>query len=175
MTTTVELARTDVSIVGLCGETIVIYYEQTPSMEAIRVEAIAMTRALTWLTQAVVLIVIEPGARAPAPAVRAEIQRTIQGVGDKVKASAYVILGGGFANAAVRAAVSGMLLYARPPFPTKAFATTRSAMAWLRSYTASADDESQLARLYALERFCSPAAVGLHQPVTPRSDLRDAV
>ncbi|MCC6808232.1 MAG: hypothetical protein IT381_12475 [Deltaproteobacteria bacterium] len=58
----------------------------------------------------------------------------IQKMKDAHAASAIVLEGSGFWSSAARAAVTGIHLLARTPFPTKPFATVELASEWVGSY-----------------------------------------
>lgn len=157
-----EIARQDDTVVILCGQTIVVYYGRTPTAAASQVVIDAITHAMSRLTRAVVVIVIETRVRAPDPVARSEIQRAMQRGEAKICATGYIVLGDGFSNAAARATLSGMLLLAKPKFPTKVFATSNDAVAWLKNYDVSGPDANQLARFFAQERLTSRSAVQVH-------------
>lgn len=157
-----EIARQDETVVILCGQTVVVYYGRTPTAAASQVAIDAITHAMSRLTRAVVVIVIEKGVRAPDPAARSEIQRAMQRGETKLCAAGYIILGDGFSNAAARATLSGMLLLTKPKFPTKVFATSNDAVSWLKNYDVSGPDANQLARFFAQERLTAGSALQVH-------------
>lgn len=158
----IEIARQDETVVILCGQTIVVYYGRTPAAAASQTVIDAITRAVARLSRVVVVIVIENGVRAPDPAARSVIQRAMQRGEAKICATGYIILGDGFANAAARATLSGMLLLAKPKFPTKVFATSNDAVLWLKNYDVSGPDANQLARFLSQERLTASSAAQMH-------------
>jgi len=166
---TLEIHRANGVALGLCEETLIIYYEQTPTLDAARILDFASSYPeLTSLARAFVLVVIGASARTPDASVRAAMQKTMLRHEAKTVALAYTILGFGFSNAAARAVVSGMLLFVKPKYPAKVFAAVPTASQWLLSADAGAADmtlQSRLKRqqqLQWIERFCSPQGSELH-------------
>jgi len=161
--------RSDGTAVGLCGNLFIIYYERTPDMKTAAVVDSAATVALCGLQNVSALIVIDPEARTPEPAVRSAIQKTIQRYESQTLAIAYAITGFGFSNAATRAVISGLLLLVRPPCPTKVHASIRSATNWLRDRVPSTGPIIDNARrVETIERFCTRTAA------PPWADIRTA-
>lgn len=77
------------------------------------------------------LIVIDSGARAPDAAAKESITQTIKRHERGIVAFGYVVEGQGFAAAAIRGALSVILLATRYPFPLRVMATAEEAAPWL--------------------------------------------
>jgi hypothetical protein len=165
--TTLEIERKNGVALGLCEDTLVIYYAQAPTLESVRtINDATKHPAVVRLNRALALIVIDAVSRAPEAEVRAAMQRSIQVQEARTLALAYAILGTGFSNAAARAVVSGMLLFARPKYPTKVFPTVSAASHWLLSQgdkMSVPDSHKRLDRAEQLEwlrDFCCPIGAG---------------
>lgn len=165
--TTLEIERKNGVALGICEDTLVIYYAQAPTLEAVRtIDTATKHPAVARLNRALALVVIDAVSRAPETDVRAAMRRTIQAQEARTVALAYAILGTGFSNAAARAVVSGMLLLVRPKYPTRVFPTVSAASQWLllqgeKSITSNSRAPFDRAeQLEWLRDFCSPIGVG---------------
>jgi hypothetical protein len=162
-----EIGRGNGIALGVLGEILVLHYGETPTMAAARVLDLASNHpAMVRIGQPRVLIVIEPNARAPEANVRNATQKTLQRYESKTTAIAYAILGEGFAGAAARAVVSGMLLFVKPKYPAKVFATLSAASQWLLSQGPRGlpterlelrDRLERVKQLEAIKNFCTCA------------------
>lgn len=152
----IQLQRNDGVAAGLLGKTLVVYYERTPTMAAARTTDIAASEAIARLEQVAVLVVIGALCRTPDASARSATQETMQRFEAQMSALAYTIIGEGFSNAAARAAVSGMLLFTKPRYPAKVFASLGAAMDWLGSVSSVREEKrANLAqRIKEIEQFC---------------------
>jgi len=97
-----------------------------------------------------IVTVVEPNAPPPDGAVRPIFAKGMREHGSKIRACAYVVPQGGFGGAAVRAAITGLSLVAREPYPTRTFATPDAAAEWLDARLARAIPMSTI--VAAIER-----------------------
>jgi hypothetical protein len=161
----IELARKDGLALGLWADTLVLYYERTPTMESARTLDAEIAKAVTLHSRFTVLVAIAPSANTPSGDVRLSMQKTMQRYEAMNVALAYAIQGNGFGNAAARAAVSGMLMWVKPRYPAKVFADIRSAVEWLRLKDMTPTEESQ--RISDIEQFClSEGSASFVSPAT---------
>jgi hypothetical protein len=107
-------------------------------------------RAAAYRSQGIGCVVVLPDASRPPPEeVRAAIVALLDrlsGVG--LRGLVYVVESSGFSGAAVRAALTGMLMVRRRPYATAVRATVRDGLAWLLPYVrqaAALADEADLA------------------------------
>ena len=161
--TTLEIERKNGVALGLCEDTLVIYYAKAPTLESVRtIDNATKHPAVTQMNRVLALIVIDAVSRAPETEVRVAMQKSIRAQASRTIALAYAILGNGFSNAAARAVVSGMLLLVRPPYATKVFPTVSTASQWLLSQgekSSASNSFQRLERAVQLEwlhEFCSP-------------------
>lgn len=148
----IELVRGDGVAMGVDGDLLVVFYEKTPTMDG----TIAIGRGFEVDTHSVaLLIVIGHGALAPDGKVRGATQKIIQRQQDRTAAMAYAVGGGGFGGAAARAAISGMLLFARPPYPTKVFSEVGMALNWLKAQSVAGRKLEIHVSSAEVERFCA--------------------
>jgi hypothetical protein len=157
VTTMHEIAREEGFAVGLWGNAVVLHHTRTPTMADVQAIHNAICRAVIGRRTYCVLTVIGAGAGAPERSVRDAMVRSIRYGDGKIVAFGYAILGDGFSNAVSRAVVSGMLLFLKPQYPTKVFATVDAAASWLESRAHEQERVRQLTRRDALEQFCSQA------------------
>lgn len=78
-----------------------------------------------------IVTVVEPNAPPPDGAVRPIFAKGMREHGARIRACAYVVPQGGFGGAAVRAAITGLSLLAREPYPTRTFTSPATAAEWL--------------------------------------------
>ena len=165
--TTLEIERKNGVALGICEDTLVIYYAKAPTLESIRtIDSATKHPAVVHLDRVLALVVIDAVSRAPETEVRSAMHKSIQSQASRTIALAYAILGSGFSNAAARAVVSGMLLFVRPAYPTKVFPTVLAASQWLlsqgekRSPADARQRLEQAVQLAWLHNFCSPIGAG---------------
>lgn len=182
METLLELQRGDGIAVGVLGQLLVLQYLETPTMVTARVLDLAVkTPQVLGLMHPLVLVVVEATSRAPEASVRAAIQKTLQKNEARTEALAYTILDAGFAGATARAVVSGILLFVRPQYPAKVFASLSDASRWLlsRQATSLADTLESWERLKwadqldAIQSFCGRAQGSPRVPTREYGMLRD--
>jgi hypothetical protein len=78
-----------------------------------------------------IAVVVEPKAPPPEADVRPLFTAAMRECGPRIRGVAYVVPAGGFRGAAVRAAITGLSLVAREPYPTHVFAESERAAAWI--------------------------------------------
>ena len=152
-----ELTREEGVAVGLWGDTLVVYYDRTPTMATVAAIEAATKVEAQGVKSLTVLVAIEASrCRAPPADVRAQTQQTLQRFAERTGAIAYVLVGSGFGAAAARAVIGGILLVVRPNYPVKVFSTVREALPWLHSHSAT---KSAGAAVHPwadpIERFCA--------------------
>ncbi|MDD9939880.1 MAG: hypothetical protein OXU20_02340 [Myxococcales bacterium] len=77
------------------------------------------------------LTVIPQSGRPPSEAGRQAIKRAYESVTPHLRSVCWLVEGQGFRAATARAALAGLRLLLRPPFPTKVFADLNDAVPWL--------------------------------------------
>jgi hypothetical protein len=165
--TTLEIERKNGVALGICEDTLVIYYAKAPTLESVRtIDNATKHPAVARLNRVFALVVIDAISRAPETEVRAAMHRSIRSQASRTVALAYAILGSGFSNAAARAVVSGILLLVRPPYPIKVFPTLPAASQWLlsqgepRSTSDSRQRPERAEQLERLNEFCFSIGAG---------------
>ena len=78
-----------------------------------------------------IIIVVESKALVPDADARPVFVAGMRECGPSIRGAAYVVTASGFGGAAIRAAISGLSLVAREPYPTRVFATPNDAAKWL--------------------------------------------
>jgi len=164
--TTLEIERKNGVALGICEDTVVIYHARAPTLESVHlIDNAIKHQAVARLERILALVVIDALSRTPDVEVRNAMQRSLLSHASRTVALAYAIMGTGFSNAAARAVVSGMLVFVRPPYPTKVFPTVSAASQWLLSQgenRSPGDSRKQPDRAIQLEwlrDFCSPIEV----------------
>ena len=77
------------------------------------------------------LAVVEPAAPPPDAGARPVFAKAMRECGPVMRGGAYVVPAGGFAAATIRAAITGLSLLAREPYPIEVFAAPERASAWI--------------------------------------------
>jgi hypothetical protein len=96
--------------------------------------------------------ILEASAPAPDPDVRPYFADGLRKLGGRMRGLAYVVTAGGFGGAATRAAISGLCLLARAPYPTRVFAAPHDASAWLAPLVGGALSAEQVTAAIAQVR-----------------------
>jgi serine/threonine protein kinase len=119
---------------GRIGDVVVIRWRKPPTIVAVEAMDRAIARAIRELGGACMIMpVIDAAMRAPEEDARRSLARSIARFDTSVVAVAYVVRGEGFQAAALRSAITGLMLVARPSHPTKVFAALHEGAAWLQT------------------------------------------
>lgn len=127
--------------------TVVLVWRGTTNMERARRAMAVLRDAATEhaSTGIASLVVVEPRAATPDSDTRPVFAAGMRECGSRLHGVAYVVAAKGFRGAAVRAAISGLSLLAREPYPTKVFTSTGDAAAWLAPTLGGIDDAHLMA------------------------------
>jgi hypothetical protein len=135
---------------------VVIRWTSTPDARAVARMDAAVVRAMRDRGARTVGIVpiVDAGAPQPDPEARAALARVMEKHDRALYGTAYVVLGSGFQAAAIRGAITGLMLLARHTHATKVFATVPQAVRWLASRAEAAGEPAPgLEAAAAIERF----------------------
>jgi hypothetical protein len=122
---------TDHCVATWQGFVIQIWRHGTSVEQARAVRAAARKLAQTREGALATIILIESGAAMPEAAARAELAGMAKDQATRMLRAAVAQEGRGFAAAAIRSIMIGMMLVAQNPFPHKVVASVGEACAWL--------------------------------------------
>ncbi len=143
--------------VGISGDNLVFYHHQ--AMTAATADLIeAIGKRIAVLGRRLCTLVIIGTSVPPPPAdIRPRLVRFVRET-DAI-AMALVVLGKGFAPAAMRAALAGMKMLAGTPYPISVFGTISEATQWLGARSGASVDICA-ANAREIEIFATPRNLG---------------
>jgi hypothetical protein len=145
--------------VGRAPGLVVVRWQATPTPASVAFLDDALARALPLhrTRPFALMAVLNALTGQPARDARERLAAVMTRYDPMIYAAAYVVLGTGFQAAAVRGAITALMLMARPTHATKVFAAAADALEWLASTRGpSSGDRFPKAMLAgAIERFCA--------------------
>jgi hypothetical protein len=137
----------------------VIRWRATPTLASVAFLDDALSRAFPHhrTRSFAVMPVLDALAGQPARDARERLAAIMTKYDIAIFAAAYVVLGTGFQAAAVRGAITALMLMARPSHATKVFATVADALEWLAANRSAPSSERfpKATLAGAIERFCA--------------------
>jgi hypothetical protein len=82
------------------------------------------------------LVIIPANASPPPDDVRAAIKGVLTRLAPKLRCLCWVVEGSGFRAAAVRATLTGLRMFSRPPYPTNVASSMSQALTWVMAHLA---------------------------------------
>jgi hypothetical protein len=141
--------------IGRVADIIAIRWWQTPSVACVQEMDRTLALALNAAKEGwIIMPVVDTWVSVPSAATRAALEDMIKRHDVAVASVSYVVLGGGFQAATLRAVMIGIVLAKRPRHPTKVYSSVSAALASLEPW---GDRPQGAALLPALERFAARA------------------
>lgn len=121
---------------------VITVWRKETELEAVRRMEQTMLQLLVSYPGGVgLLIVIESGAKLPSDAAREAIASTMRKLGDQLLGCGYVAEGDGFASAAVRYVIIGLIMLARPTYKYTIVKTVPDVARWMAAQVTRAGQE----------------------------------
>ncbi|MDP3275652.1 MAG: hypothetical protein Q8Q09_10690 [Deltaproteobacteria bacterium] len=132
------------SVVATAGDLIVVRWRAKLELESSRRAMQAVEVGSTKSKRTAMIVVSDRGVGAPESAIRDELSKGLTQMNDRFSAGAIVVSDEGFVAASVRAALTGMILVVRQPYPLKIVTTLAEAVVFLRSKVPGLPSERDL-------------------------------
>jgi hypothetical protein len=143
---------------GIWQNVAIIVWRGVPDREHVQGSIDAVRTVTRRFAHAAIIVVVEPDSPPPSAELRPMVARAMQECGERLTGTAFVVGTAGFQGALIRSVITAISLFAREPYPTKAFRSAPDAVAWMTTTCLPAGNRD------ALLRAVEAVRVAVHEP-----------